>query len=86
MRVLRGLLMIDRGVPRPHMAVRLRPDGDPVGETTSGTFSPTLKQGIALALLDPLIAEGDEVLLDVHGRALRAAVTAPPFVRPSTRA
>ncbi len=49
-RRLRGLRATGRGVPRPAMTV-LR-DGEPVGATTSGTFSPTLRTGIALALLD----------------------------------
>lgn len=90
-RRLRGLLAIDRGIPRPHMTV-LRPFdptdplvGDPVGEVTSGTFSPTLKQGIGLALLDTSVSIDDEVVVDVRGRASRFRVVKPPFVEPSTR-
>ncbi len=49
-----GLRMHDRLIPRPHYGV-FRGD-DRVGETTSGTFSPTLRLGIALAYLSP--AEG----------------------------
>jgi aminomethyltransferase len=60
--------------------------GDPIGEVTSGTFSPTLKQGIGLALLDVSVSVGDEVVVDVRGRASRFRVTKPPFVEPSTRA
>jgi aminomethyltransferase len=56
-----------------------------VGTTTSGTFSPTLRQGIALALLDRSVAEGDEVVVDVRGRDLPARVVRPPFVRLQTR-
>ena len=52
---------LERGIPRPHMAVSTA-DGAAVGEVTSGTFSPTRKVGIALALLDRGVAEGDEVL------------------------
>ena len=49
-RVLRGLRALGRGVLRPDLTVL---DGDtPIGVTTSGTFSPTLKVGIALALID----------------------------------
>lgn len=92
-RRLRGLVSLERGIPRPHMAVR-RPSadsaaplsGDPIGEVTSGTFSPTLKQGIGLALLDVSVSVGDEVVVDVRGRASRFRVTKPPFVEPSTRA
>lgn len=91
-RRLRGLLALERGIPRPHMTVRrLVDEGDPlggavIGETTSGTFSPTLKQGIALALLDAGVAVDDEVVIDVRGRAARYRVVKPPFVQPSTRA
>jgi len=89
-RRLRGLLATDRGIPRPHMRVHRGSDvelaEDPVGEITSGTFSPTLRQGIALALLDPSIAVGDEVVVDVRGRPSSFTVVKPPFVQPSTRA
>ena len=85
-RRLRGLLALDRGIPRPHMAVhRDALDGEVIGEVTSGTFSPTLKQGIALALLDVSVAIDDEVVVDVRGRASRFRVVKPPFVQPSTR-
>jgi aminomethyltransferase len=78
-RRLRGLRATARGVPRPHMAVRAMA-GVHVGETTSGTFSPTLNTGIALALLDPAVRPGDRVEVDVRGRALPCEVIKPPFV------
>jgi aminomethyltransferase len=56
-----------------------------VGETTSGTFSPTLKHGIALALLDPSVADGDALTIDVRGRPLDVRVVKPPFVSSSAR-
>ena len=90
-RRLRGILALDRGIPRPHMVVRRTVEGDDalageiVGEVTSGTFSPTLKQGIGLALLDASIAVDDVVVVDVRGRASRFQVVKPPFVQPSTR-
>jgi aminomethyltransferase len=77
-RLLRGLESLDRGIPRSHMTV-LR-DGKAVGEVTSGTFSPTRKVGIGLALLDAEVAVGDEVVVDVRGRESRAKVVTPPFV------
>ena len=62
-------------------------EGVALGEITSGTFSPTLKVGIALALLstEAGLSDGDEVLVDVRGRAARFAVTTPPFIDRSTR-
>ncbi|MGV0744574.1 glycine cleavage system aminomethyltransferase GcvT [Mycolicibacterium sp. XJ870] len=84
-RVLRGLKAVGRGVLRADLAVL---DGDtPVGITTSGTFSPTLKVGIALALIDTAheVADGDRVTVDVRGRAVECEVVKPPFVAPKTR-
>jgi glycine cleavage system T protein (aminomethyltransferase) len=80
-----GLEGLERAIPRAHMVVTTV-DGSPAGEVTSGTFSPTRKIGIALALLDRAVADGDEVLVDVRGRPARFRVVRPPFVTPSTRA
>jgi aminomethyltransferase len=84
-RTLWGLESLDRGIPRVGMAV-LRGDGV-VGEITSGTFSPTRRVGIALALLETAsdLGEGDEVEVDVRGRRSRMKVVKPPFVAPSVR-
>jgi aminomethyltransferase len=82
-RVLRGLSALGRGIPRPGMTVTA--DGRAVGRVTSGTFSPSLRKGIGLALLAPDVAEGDEVDVDVRGRAEPFEVVRPPFVVPSTR-
>lgn len=80
-RQLRGLLCVEKGVPRGGMTVR-RPDEETeiLGVVTSGTFSPTLKQGVALALLDPAAHIGDEVIIDIRGRPCRAQIVKPPFV------
>jgi aminomethyltransferase len=51
-----------------------------VGETTSGTFSPTLRLGVALAYLDPSVGLGETVTIEVRGRAIAAEVVRPPFV------
>jgi len=51
------------------------------GEITSGTFSPTLRKGVALALLNTQIEDGAEVLVDVRGRPEVFVVTRPPFVQ-----
>lgn len=83
-RLSRGLLVTGRGIPRAGCAV-LDAAGQVVGEVTSGTFSPTLKQGIALALLERGVAEGDEVTVDVRGRSVAATVTKPPFVQVNTK-
>ncbi|HEX2074846.1 MAG TPA: glycine cleavage system aminomethyltransferase GcvT [Geodermatophilus sp.] len=79
--LLWGLRASGRGIPRPGMTV-LGSDGAGVGEVTSGTFSPTLRTGIALALLDTAagVAEGEQVAVDVRGRPQAVEVVRPPFV------
>jgi glycine cleavage system T protein (aminomethyltransferase) len=82
-RLLLGLEALDRGIPRPGMTVRAA-DAE-AGVVTSGTFSPTRRIGIGLAMLDRRVGEGDEVEVDVRGRVQRFRVTKPPFVKDSTR-
>ncbi|GFG75520.1 aminomethyltransferase [Mycobacterium botniense] len=84
-RRLRGLRAVDRGVLRPRLTVRC---GDrAIGITTSGTFSPTLKVGIALALIDTDagVEDGQHVTVDVRGRAMECEVVRLPFVAAKTR-
>jgi len=83
-RTLWGLEALDRGIPRAHMSV-LDADGKQIGEVTSGTFSPTLKKGIGLALLGTGVAEGDEVVVDVRGRQIPVRIVKPPFVESHVR-
>jgi len=78
-RSLWGLRATDRGIPRPHMSV-LDADGHHLGQVTSGTFSPSLKLGIGLALLEHHAQAGDQVTIDVRGRTSAAEVVKPPFV------
>lgn len=83
-RLLVGLEPSDRLIPRHGMAVLA---GErPVGEVTSGTFSPTLRHGIALAYVERELAEpGTELEIDVRGRRGGVRVTRPPFVQASPK-
>lgn len=83
-RRLRALKATGRGIPRPGMEV-VDADGAPLGVVTSGTFSPTLGLGIALALLDPGVALGDEVSVLVRNRTEPFVVAKPPLVTPQVR-
>ncbi len=74
-----GLKSLDRGIPRAGMQVKNAESHD-VGVITSGTFSPSLRNGIALALLDPSLKIGDEVTIDVRGRESKAIIVKLPFV------
>jgi aminomethyltransferase len=58
----------------------VRRDGEVVGRTTSGGFSPSLEVGIGLGLLDAAVRPGDEVEVEVRGKVVAAEVVRPPFV------
>ena len=83
-RILRGLQSTDRGIPRAGMDVK-NSEGQVVGIITSGTFSPSLKMGIALALVEPSFAIGDSLVVDVRGRESIATVVALPMVESNVR-
>jgi aminomethyltransferase len=80
-RRLKGFVMIDKGIPRQHYEVA-NAAGNIVGEVTSGTMSPMLKQGIGMAYLNTDFWKNDtEIFIRVRGRDLKAKVTALPFYR-----
>jgi aminomethyltransferase len=83
-RVLRALKISGRGIPRAGMQV-LDVDGQVVGEVTSGTFSPSLKTGIALALINPKVALDTKVSIDVRGNLAEATVVKAPLVASHVR-
>ncbi len=70
-----------RGIPRAHMDVYSdRELQHKIGEVTSGTFSPTLKEGIALALVEAEHEKLATMFIDVRGKALDCANVALPFI------
>ena len=79
-----GVKSLDRGIPRGHMQVK-NAAGDLLGEVTSGTFSPTLKVGIGIALLSSKVKIGDQLIIDVRGRDSLVEVVKLPFVASHVR-
>jgi aminomethyltransferase len=77
-RRLRGVATEGRQPPRQGYPVLM--DDKPVGEVTSGNFSPVLGHGIGLAFLPPDVAAGAAVKLDARGRRQAATVVPLPFV------
>ncbi len=73
-----GLILLAKGVLRGHQQV-ITKQGN--GEITSGSFSPTLQQSIALARLPLGVRIGDEVEVDIRGKLLKAKVVKPVFAR-----
>ncbi|MGD8560761.1 MAG: glycine cleavage T C-terminal barrel domain-containing protein, partial [Gammaproteobacteria bacterium] len=72
-----GLVLMDKGVLRPHQKVIVDNAGE--GEITSGSFSPTLKSSIAFARVPAAIDTECEV--EIRNKRLKAKVVKPPFVR-----
>ncbi|NTV96954.1 MAG: glycine cleavage system aminomethyltransferase GcvT [Thiobacillus sp.] len=73
-----GLVLEDRGVLRGHQQVFTARGA---GEVTSGTFSPTLNVGIALARVPVGVEVGDTVEVAIRDKKLKARVVKYPFVR-----
>ena len=73
-----GLVLLERGMLRAHQPVATEHGN---GETTSGSFSPTMNCAIALARVPRAVAPGDTVHVEVRDRRLPARVVKPPFVR-----
>lgn len=79
-RKLIGLRMDERAIPREHYPVSV--NGELIGQTTSGTWSPTLKAGIAMARIDAVFtAPCTAVAIDIRGRLCPAKVISLPFYR-----
>jgi len=78
------LMLQDKGMLRSHQKVFI--EGKPVGEITSGTFSPILKKSIGFARIetnnnnlgyDP----ESQCSVEVRDRHLKAKIVELPFVR-----
>ncbi len=78
LRQIVGLKLLDKGVLRAHLKV-ITAQGE--GETTSGTYSPTLAASIALARVPAGVALGDTVQVELRGKPLNALVVKYPFAR-----
>jgi aminomethyltransferase len=75
-----GLILREKGgVLRAHQKV-IGASGS-AGEITSGTFSPSMQQAIALARVPMDVALGDSVKVEIRDKQLAATVAKLPFVR-----
>jgi aminomethyltransferase len=76
---LKGFIMIDRGIPRQHYRVVDAEDNE-IGEVTSGTMSPILKQGVGMAYLNKGFWKlGTEIFIEIRNKKIKAKVARPPF-------
>ena len=81
---LKAILAKDRGIPRKEMQVKDQ-SGKVIGVVTSGTFSPSLKRGIGLALINSEVSKGDQVVIDIRGADSPFEVVSLPFVESKVR-
>ena len=80
-RKLKGFVMIDRGIPRQHYEV-VDASGNILGEVTSGTMSPMMKQGIGMAYLNRgFWKAGSEIFIRIRNKDLRAQVVDMPIYK-----
>lgn len=79
-RRLVGLVMQGRNIARHDYPVHYL--GQPVGKITSGSWSPTLEQAIALAYVPTELATiGQELTVIIRGKACPATIVKRPFYR-----
>jgi len=80
-RRLKGFVMIDRGIPRQHYEIADN-QGHVIGEVTSGTMSPVLKQGIGMGYLEKgFWKSGTEIFIRIRNKDLKAVITDLPFIK-----
>jgi len=77
-----GVVMVDRGVPRPEFPI-LNNERRQIGRLTSGTFSPLLKCGIGMGYVEASQAqEGNVVAIKIREKQARARIASFPLYDP----
>ncbi len=80
-----GIKILDKGVAREG-AVILNENDDPIGQLTSGGFSPTLQASIGQGYVESnYISPGSKVKVEVRGRKLAAEIVKMPFITPNVK-
>jgi aminomethyltransferase len=78
-KMLKGFVMIDRGIPRQHYEV-VNDRGELIGEVTSGTMSPMMKQGIGMAYITKgYWKQGTEIFIRIRNKDLKAKIVNLPI-------
>jgi aminomethyltransferase len=71
--------MEERGIPRQHYKV-VDAEGNEIGEVTSGTMSPIIKQGVGMAYLNKGYWKvGSEIFIEIRNKKIKAKVARAPF-------
>jgi aminomethyltransferase len=76
---LKGFVMLERAIPRQHYEV-VNSKGELIGEVTSGTMSPMMKQGIGMAYLNKgYWKKGSEIFIRIRNKDLKARIVDLPI-------
>ncbi len=82
-RKLKGFVLDERGIPRQHYEV-VNGKGEVIGEVTSGTMSPMMKQGIGMAYLNKgYWKTGSEIFIRIRNKDLKATLVDLPIYKKS---
>ena len=75
-----GFKLTEKGIPRQGYKL-FSFDNNEIGRVTSGTFSPTLSEGIGIAYVDKPFSEvGSQLEIEIRHRRVRATVVKTPFI------
>ncbi len=78
-RKLVGFKMVDKGIPRQHYPI-VDESETVIGEVTSGTMSPMLREGIGMGYVKTEFAKpGTPIFIVVRGKTMKAVVVKFPF-------
>lgn len=81
-RKLIGFKLLDRGIARHGYSVHTSNGAIKIGDVTSGTQSPSLKQSIGIAYVaNPQSAEGSKISIEIRGTKVPAEVIPTPFYK-----
>ena len=79
-------LVMEGKTPPPRAHYPLYHEGILIGETCSGSLSPTLQNGIAMAYLPASVAvPGTRIEMDIRGKRFPAVVTKRPMYRSTSK-
>jgi aminomethyltransferase len=80
-----AFVMEDEKSPPPRAHYKIFVDDQEIGEVTSGTLSPTLKQGIGMGLVSAEFAKAEQkILIEIRGQKYRANIHKKPLYKRKT--
>lgn len=80
-KMLKGFVLEEKGIPRKDYEI-VDNSGNIIGQVTSGTMSPVLKQGIGMGYINAdYLKNNDTIFIRIRNRDLKAKIVRPPFIK-----